>query len=240
MVFLNQISATRIKICQWRKSNSLKKGQNKKPIYYSLLNYYRLLCIQKIYQAMTLTITIACFVYRRSTRLWHWQLLSLTLYTEGLPGYDIDNYYRLVCIQKAWWQCSLSTCCLLYMCTKTGIDMLQFHSSIKKYEFYRHTIFFVFHIFAAICLTMCPQVLRCYETLYTFCSDQSTTGMSSYTKNWNITASSFILVNQTFHTCWSSLYFLSASPLFMKATPAANEFSICSAHLQSIGEIILY
>ena len=69
------------------------------------------------------------------------------------------------------------------MCTKTGIDMLQFHSSIRKYEFYRHTIFFVFHIFAAICLTMCPQVLRCYETLYTFCSDQSTRGMSSYTKN---------------------------------------------------------
>ena len=59
-------------------------------------------------------------------------------------------------------------------------------------------------------------------------------------KTWNITASSFILVNQTFHTCWSSLYFLSASPLFMKATPAANEFSICSAHLQSIGEIIQY
>jgi len=163
MVFLNQISATRIKICQWRKSNSLKKGRIKSQyiIHYS--------------------ITIACCVYRRSTRLWHWQLLSLALYTEDLPGYDIDNYYRLLCIQKVYQAMTLTItiACFVYRkhddnvhyqpaayCTcAQRLALICYNLILLLKMFYRHTIFFVFQIFAAICLTMCPQVLRCYETL---------------------------------------------------------------------------
>ena len=95
---------------------------------------------------MTLTITIACFVYRKHDDNVHYQPAAYCTCAQRLALIC----YNLILLLKM---------------------------------FYRHTIFFVFQIFAAICLTMCPQVLRCYETLQTFCSDQSTTGMSSYTKN---------------------------------------------------------